>query len=834
MTPSSRERLKQALHLIALFNLGVAEPLYSVLSKYAELFAFHHCTPLDVFVLTALFSLVFPGLLVLSASLAGMCKESLGQRIHHFWLAVLSGVFVLQIFKTFHEPPLPGPYLMALAMSAGILLMLAYHFFQPVRTYSSYLSIAIIACPLVFLFFSPVSDVLWPAKTSAATVSIKSRTPVVFLLFDEMPVMALMDKNHQIDPVRYPHWAALARESTWFRNDTTVNWETIVSVPAILSGRYPEGTGRKLPILKDYPNNLFTLLKGSYDENVLEFVTRLCPEDITGGWQRNESGLRRFQGVLSDACIICLHVLLPPDMTSPLPPVFHAGWDFAKAAPQHRNRNLPNEDEVLPDQLVRFQSYVDSINPVERPTLFFFHSKFPHHPFTFLPSGQQCEIINGSNDIEGYKIKNIEFGSDSWGVIQAHQREMLQIGLTDKLLGMFLDKLKTAGLYDKALIVVTTDHGASFRPNDQFRMLTDTNYQDILPTPLLIKRPFQHHGVVSDRNVESIDILPTIADVLGIRIPWDIDGRSVFDSSGPERDQKIFSDPTGNRRLVFPPKISAKYKTLDDMLAVFGSGTGFESLYRIGPYRELMGKSVKNYGPIHLSEAHLELESPWIYDDVNPEAAVVPVRIKGVINFPRDEKSQATLAIAINGMIQATTLTQEGGGTAQEFAAMVPPSSYHTGSNSVAIYAVSGSSRKPTLAVIESRRTLIYTLAANNTGEHITSSEGRTYQVLKKTLPGEVKVRVVHQTVEYRGWASGAQDNIPLERPVVFVQGKSFSPGWIWNLRAKIGALANSSAKRSVFRFVCLRSMVQEPYASAARIFVLTKDGTALELPIKD
>ena len=835
MNPSLRERWMPLIHLTALFNLAIAEPLFSVLSKYAELFAYHRAGWLGAIVVTGLFCLGFPCLIILTVKIAESIAERWGVATHRFWLASLTGLLTLQTFKDLHQPPLPGPYLLGLALIVGALAARAYHLFKPLRTYCSFLSIAIIVCPTLFLFFSPVRSVVWPSEKPTNVVSIKSSTPVVFLLFDEMPVTALMDKSHQIDPVRYPRWAALAHQSTWFRNDTTVGWETVNAVPAMLTGRYPDKSKRQLPILKDHPNNLFTLLKGSYDENVLEFVTRLCPDDIASAWHQNQGILQQTGCLISDVGIISLHVMFPADMTSPLPPVFHAGWDFAKAAPREPNRNTPNEDAVLPQQLLRFQAYVNSIHPIKRPTLFFFHSKFPHHPWTFLPSGQQYEIIDGPNDIEGFQIKNIQWGSDRWGVLQAHQRELLQIGLTDKLLGMFIDKLKSADLFDRSLIIVTTDHGASFRPNDYFRKLSPTNPQDILPVPLFLKRPFQRHGVTSDRNVESIDILPTIADVLGIPIPWETDGRSMFDTSRPERDRKIFVDSFEKRTLEFPAHYSAKYKALDEMLSVFGSDTGLASLYRIGPRASMIGKRVQELGKVRPAEAKLELVSPWIYEDVNPEAPVVPARVKGKITFPAGKGSDSALAIAINGVVRATTTSHEAGKNVQEFSAMVSPACYRKGENNVAIYIINGNTGKPSLSVVENHNSLTYALTADGGQERITSSEGRTYRVLKiNGVPGEVKMRVVEQTVELRGWVNGTQSKIIPERPVVFVNGRSFSPGWIFNLESKIGALAKTAAKRSVFRFVCLRSMLREPYQSAFRTFVLAKDGTALELPLKD
>lgn len=64
------------------------------------------------------------------------------------------------------------------------------------------------------------------------------------------------------------------------------------------------------------------------------------------------------------------------------------------------------------------------------------------------------------------------------------------------------------------------------------------NCRDILDVPLLIKVPYQKQGQVSDRPTRTIDILPSIVDILGMSSPWPTDGISVWEPA-----------VTGNRDL---------------------------------------------------------------------------------------------------------------------------------------------------------------------------------------------------------------------------------------------------------------------------------------------
>ncbi len=61
----------------------------------------------------------------------------------------------------------------------------------------------------------------------------------------------------------------------------------------------------------------------------------------------------------------------------------------------------------------------------------------------------------------------------------------------------------------------------------------------MLYPPLLIKGPGLEAGVTSDADAETIDIVPTLVDLLGIDLPWSVDGISLR-SARREDDQRTF------------------------------------------------------------------------------------------------------------------------------------------------------------------------------------------------------------------------------------------------------------------------------------------------------
>jgi len=86
---------------------------------------------------------------------------------------------------------------------------------------------------------------------------------------------------------------------------------------------------------------------------------------------------------------------------------------------------------------------------------------------------------------------------------RGYQRHLLQVGFVDRLLGQVLDRLQQTGLYERSLILLTSDHGICFRYGELRRDVTKSNAIDLLPVVLMMKLPGEKKGGVNDRNVEN-------------------------------------------------------------------------------------------------------------------------------------------------------------------------------------------------------------------------------------------------------------------------------------------------------------------------------------------
>ena len=150
-------------------------------------------------------------------------------------------------------------------------------------------------------------------------------------------------------------------------------------------------------------------------------------------------------------------------------------------------------------------------------TLYFLHAIQPHVPWAVLPSGHRygdATVIAGLRD-DWEPGEHERWRDERWLVAQGFQRYLLEVGHVDRYVNDVLGRLDETGLYDRALIIVTADHGVSFRAGGWRRHATDLNLADVAAVPLFVKYPGQTRGGTDRRAASVIDVLPTIVDVLG-------------------------------------------------------------------------------------------------------------------------------------------------------------------------------------------------------------------------------------------------------------------------------------------------------------------------------
>jgi hypothetical protein len=812
--------LVRALHLCALSAFAVAQPLFDLLGDTPEFFVVRGSTTLDIVAFALGVLLVPPLVLFALETLGGLLHPKLGEALHLLFVGALVGLIALQALKRLADLSTATSFVLAVALGAAVAALYAWR--PSLRTFATVLAPAPVVFLTLFLLDSPLDKLSLESEAQAnELIEVRSQTPVVVLVLDELPTVSLMDERRRIDPERFPNFAALAADSTWFRNATTVHEHTTEAVPAILTGREPEH-GR-LPLLSDHPDNLFTFLGGSYRMHVFEPVTQLCPSDLCP--RHRDSFPARMSALGQDVGVVYGHVVLPDGLTRRLPSVTETWQNFGKAHAEDQFaakplavRNAEDIDRAVGRQLwsdVRFQfeRYVDSIEPSPRPTLFFLHALLPHSPWRFLPSGRQ---YGDSLGIDG--LANDRWGKDEWLVEQGWQRHLLQAAFVDRLLGELTHRLKETGLYDRSLIVVVADHGVSFRPGDRRRGITPSNIGDIAPVPLLVKRPNQNESAAVDRAVTTIDILPTIAEVLGQDLPFETDGRSLFDSQN-DRDEILILQRVGES---VGAEASSVFRGRDEsaarMNALFASG-----LYAFGPHRNLVGREAALVPREEAEEPTASIDGETLLNAVDPQSAIAPSHVTGSLAGD-GAQTGSWLAISVNGRIAGVTRTY-GPEDEVKFSAFLPETAFRAGENDVEVFAVVGTGK----ALVLDR--------LGGTGE------GASYKLEADTIetaegsvsiaPGALEGRLEdwyfeRDAVRFGGWAGDVEAGEPAEKVLVFADGELLHSGTPSVGREDLGK-RYPGLGRSGFVFDLPSRVVGEGGDVSLRFFAL-RGGQATEL----
>jgi hypothetical protein len=467
--------------------------------------------------------------------------------------------------------------------------------------------------------------------------------PIVVIVLDEFPTEALTTPSGRIDAARYPNFAALARTSTWFRNGYTVFDSTFKALPSILDGRMP--VDKTAADVRSHQPSVYHLLhRLGYEIVKVESASAVCPLWICEGTRARRPGV--------------------------LPRLAGSG------------------------RPARLHAWIGALRDRDRPTFYFHHVLLPHEPWLYLPSGHAsrpagAEPIAALNKPPGWHLPGLTDHN--------HLRHLLQVGYVDRELGRVMRRLRRTGLFDRALLVVTADHGYSFEVNVKSRrQVTERNIDEIAPVPFFVKTPGQTEGMVDHSLVRTVDLLPTIADVLGVGTPWQADGHSAFAAMTRAREhvtmmRRDFSrlvsvgrEEWVRRRAALSRWRAGKFGTGARSERAFGDP--WAMAYRIGPHTELLGDRVG--APAPSGEVRGVLVNPGLVNRVDPRGPVVPTRVMGRIEGGRPG-AERDLAVAVNGRVRAVGRSFHLRGRPRElFSLIFPERALHRGDNRLQVLEV--------------------------------------------------------------------------------------------------------------------------------------------------
>ena len=290
-------------------------------------------------------------------------------------------------------------------------------------------------------------------------VQAKNPVPIVMITFDGLCGMSLLNERHEIDSVRYPSFARLAQQSTYYRNATSVHARTSQALPAILTGQLPNPQ-KTSPVEASHPDNLFRLIYDTdeYEMSVFEPFTRLCPLELRRLDQplSNSEQVLQLTGMLTRVYIA---TSLPPDLEFLQPHIPGIWFGFV---PNVREQREPFRGLIVygwdPQHDMQVDHFTQTLVKADKPGFHFLHIVIPHDPWSHLASGKSyIKFSDISEPTAGsFGVTGELWGSDEFMVYQGWQRYLLQLQTIPELVGI---KLAASNIGEASRWTCKLSHG---------------------------------------------------------------------------------------------------------------------------------------------------------------------------------------------------------------------------------------------------------------------------------------------------------------------------------------------------------------------------------------
>ncbi len=767
------------LVLAGLSSLAFAQPVFDILGRSPEFFAVRGNSSGDLLALVFLLAVVPTLVLAAPAVLVRMIRPAWTGPAVAAAVGVLTAVIGLQALRG-----LPAAAAVAAATAAGAVAGSAYLRFRAVRFFGRLLAAAAVIVPALVLIDPDIRESAAASNRSIAVdpIDTGARAPIVLVVFDEWSLTSILDRNGAIDRQRMPNLARLADRATWYPNATAAADNTVLSVPAMLTGvRARQG---QLPTVDEHPVNLFTLLAASHDLHVVESITTLCPPELNQLVSPRQPTGERFGLLVSDLAIVWLERTLPSPWRDRLPAVTRTWSGFGRNVlrpifPRHEQR----------DRAARFRRFVQTIEPSNRrPGLYFLHSMLPHVPWEYLPSGRRYAVPR--RGVHG--LDREIWGENPWSVLHHRKRYLLQVEFVDRLIGELVAQLDSTGLFDRSLIAIAADHGVSFQPGRPRRPIEaaepdNAELLDIASVPLLLKAPFQQQPAIDETPMSLVGLAGRILALAGADAeaaplpPRPPDRLTMTGKYAGEVDVAGNRERWRQRRLMEQAGLLGK---ANDPMA-------------IGVRPGLHGRPTTDF-PIRTGDARIRIDNAWAWTDVDPELPAVPVLVKGRFDQPLPATDQ-DLAVALNGVIAATPRPHVAADGSTRIVSVLPEARLAAGPNAMDVFLIGETGGRIQLELVRRQVELerhvipwtpnpVYVVSRNGRGQIDAlvrrSSSARDasvdrYVVSRQSpdgLQGNLDGNVA-RGFAFQGWAFDHGDPESVLEVVLFLAGSQYGVG---------------------------------------------------------
>jgi len=392
--------------------------------------------------------------------------------------------------------------------------------------------------PLLLL----LAPLLWAAAPHApGPPRVDPRRPNVFILAaDSLRADHLHCYGYRRETS--PNIDALAREGVLFENLHVATASTLESWITILTSRFPQTHGirymfpsrERVARASSIPDTLPRLLgKAGYHTAVSSNWAGNCFSLVDMGFAANRaSDVQNFDVFIAEAAL----------MAHPVFSLYFNNRLGELLYPEVRQITSYLNPDALLD---RYEEELNRAQRAERP---FFGVLFTSHTHLPFAASYPWNVKWVDPDYRGPNRYQIDFEVDTF--IQHGFRDDLTPAEVDHIrdlydgcvsefddsVGRVLRMLQERGLYDDALIIVTSDHGDDLYDHET-TLGHGTNFfggDQTTRIPVIVKLPRREHAGTRIRQItRSVDLAPTILDLLGQPIPEGYEGVSLVPALGP-------------------------------------------------------------------------------------------------------------------------------------------------------------------------------------------------------------------------------------------------------------------------------------------------------------
>ena len=321
----------------------------------------------------------------------------------------------------------------------------------------------------------------------------QSHTPnVILVTFDSLSAKEMSLYGYRRNTT--PFIDSFADESYVFENMHANSNSSIPSIASIITGRYP--------------------LDHGYDRWGSLLTRRKRAEDLGDVLESNGYGTAAVIG--SNAGYLWLNSLER---------ISHCWASKMRAAP-FRERSVCGVTRSLD---ATFRKTLAALDSACEPFFLWLHIYPPHEPY--LPStlfrgtfvkGKVFDVIGSQRPY--YNRFYPEASQQAVDMLRGRYDE--HILDTDHKFGAFLEEVRKRGLFERSMIVLTSDHGEMFEKGYQGHG-GPLLYNPLLHIPLIVRLPDGQPGRRVKTSAEQVDIAPTILDLVGLESPRHMRGESL-------------------------------------------------------------------------------------------------------------------------------------------------------------------------------------------------------------------------------------------------------------------------------------------------------------------